>query len=152
MRSPSSALVDATVMPIFFRMAPDRKPRTEWGCQPVAFRSSFSVTPLGRFSRPSTLAVLLPSRAPAAFRLPLGAFLAALALGADLAFLGATCARRAATRAFLACFGSLALVAGAVPVSSSIDVIVWSPFGGGYCDHMNHSVYPHKQVNSVGPS
>src|SRR2546426_632078 len=45
---------------------------------------------------------------------------------------------------------TLCLVAWAVPVSSVIDVIVWSPFGGGYCDHMNHSVYPHKQVNSAG--
>src|SRR5207302_288748 len=62
-RSPSSALVDDTWSPIFLPTVPDRKPRTECGCQPVAFINSFAVTPPGRLSRSRTLAVLLPPRA-----------------------------------------------------------------------------------------
>ena len=63
------------------------------------------LAPSGRFSRSSTVAALLPSRAKPAFFAPLGAFLGALGFGADLAFLGPTCARFAATRAFLPGFG-----------------------------------------------
>ena len=44
-------LKDSTGVPIFFPMVPLKKPRTELGCQPVAFTSSFKLTPLGRFSR-----------------------------------------------------------------------------------------------------
>src|SRR3989442_15803622 len=65
-RSPSSLLVDDTASPIFLPTVPDRKPRTECGCQPVAFINSFVVAPPGRLSRSRTLAVLLPSRALAA--------------------------------------------------------------------------------------
>ena len=50
-------------MPIFFPSMPLKKPRTECACQPVAFMSSFNVTPPGRFSRSRILAVLLPGRA-----------------------------------------------------------------------------------------
>src|SRR5271163_974239 len=66
-------------------MVPDRNPRTEWGCQPVAFISSLAVTPSARLSSSNTLLVLLPSRAPVAFFAPLGAFLAGVAFLADLA-------------------------------------------------------------------
>src|SRR5689334_18042709 len=45
------------------------KPRTLCGCQPVVFMISFRVTRSGRLSRSSTLAVLLPSRALAFWRL-----------------------------------------------------------------------------------
>src|SRR5258708_8474042 len=65
-RSPSSALVDDTASPIFLPTVPDRKPRTECFCQPVAFINSFAVAPPGRLSRSRTLAVLLPSPALAA--------------------------------------------------------------------------------------
>src|SRR5882724_254525 len=92
-RLPSRLLKDSNGMPIFFRSVPLRKPRTECGCQPVAFMSSFSKAPLGRFSRPRILAVLLPRRAVAAF-------LARVAFRAGLAFGGATSAHRFATRAF----------------------------------------------------
>jgi hypothetical protein len=89
-RSPSSPLVEVTVSPIFLRTVPDRKPRTECGNQPVAFISSFEVAPPGRFSRSRILAVLLPSRATlglatSGLARPLGAFLAGVALRADLA-------------------------------------------------------------------
>src|ERR1700688_2842540 len=105
MRSPSSPLVDVTVNPIFLPTVPDRKPRTECGSHPVALISSFEVAPPGRFNRSSSLAVLLPSRAPLDFVKwgsvrPLGAFLGTLALRGDLALAGATWARRGATRDF----------------------------------------------------
>jgi hypothetical protein len=86
---------------------PDRNPRTECACQPVNFISSFKVTPSGRFSRSSTLDVLLPSRAATAifwpvgaFFWPLGAFLAGLAFLVALAFFGAAWAPFLATAAF----------------------------------------------------
>jgi hypothetical protein len=59
-RLPSSTLVDTTVSPIFLPIVPDRNPRTECGCQPVAFISSFAVAPPGRFSRWRIFAVLMP--------------------------------------------------------------------------------------------
>src|SRR5712691_9690119 len=87
---------------------------------------SASVAPPDRFSRSRTCAVLLPSRAPAAFLGALPLFLAGLAFRADLAFAGATWARRGATRAFLEGFGCspVAAVAWAVPFSSVIDVFI----------------------------
>lgn len=51
--------------PISFFVAPLRKPRTEWGCQPVAFLSSGSETPVGQRGSSSILAVLVPRRAAA---------------------------------------------------------------------------------------
>ena len=91
---------------------PDRNPRTECGCQPVALISSLEVTPPGRLSRSRILAVLLPSRASGlagaatlAFVRPLGAFLAGVAFFPALAFLGATGAGRAPARAVLFGFG-----------------------------------------------
>jgi len=71
------------------------------GCQPVAFINSLAVAPSGRFSRSRILAALLPSRATAAFFALVGAFLAGAAFFPDLAFLGATFARRAPAVAFL---------------------------------------------------
>src|ERR1700683_1802667 len=75
-------------------MAALRKPRTECGCQPVAFTSSCKVTPPGRFSRSRILFVLVPLRGAVA------AFFAPAALGAGPVFGGAALARRLATRAF----------------------------------------------------
>src|SRR5205809_8118122 len=83
-------------------------PRTEWACQPVAFMIWASVAPPLRWSRPRTVAFLLPSRAaagllPALARFALAA-LAGLALAAFFAFF--------AFFAFLPCFAAaLALVA-----------------------------------------
>jgi len=51
--------------PIFFFTAPLRKPRTEWGCQPVAFLSSGSEAPAGLRSSARILAVLVPRRGTA---------------------------------------------------------------------------------------
>src|SRR5579863_9107502 len=123
-------------------MVPDRKPRTEWGSQPVAFISSLAVTPPGRVSRSRILAVLLPSRATSGFSAlasvlpafafvgPLGAFFAGVAFFLDLVLAGATGARRGARAAFLLGFGwAPAAVTGAEPVSSGINVVIsLSPF------------------------
>jgi hypothetical protein len=96
---PTSPFVEMTSRPIFFRIVPDRNPRTECGCQPVAFISSLDVAPPGRFHRSRIVAALLPSRAESLFCLPwgiLGPFFAGLAFVPDLAFLRrdrrATCA------------------------------------------------------------
>src|SRR6266852_2217479 len=97
-RSPSPLWKDSTGVPLFFPSVPLKKPRTEWGCHPVAFVSSFKVTPPGRFSRSTILAVLLPRRAGTAF-------LAREALRAGLPLDGATGARGLATRAFVAVAG-----------------------------------------------
>src|SRR5450755_3409293 len=102
-------------------------PRRECGCQPVALSSSVVVAPSGRFSISKIVAVLLPSRAPAAFFAPLGVFLArvaALAGGAALAglpFLGATLPARFATLAVFAPLGwSPTAWAWAVSISSMV--------------------------------
>src|SRR5215469_17115148 len=88
-----------TARPIFLLMVPDRKPRMECACHPVAFISSLAVTPPGCFSSSRTLAVLVPSRAPLfsplAFFAALGAFLAGLAFLPALLLFGATWGRRA---------------------------------------------------------
>ena len=55
LRSPSSPFVDNTAIPTFLPIVPDRKLRTECGCQPVAFINSFAVAPPGRLSRSKTL-------------------------------------------------------------------------------------------------
>src|ERR1700684_2086609 len=88
-------------------MVPDKNPRTECGCQPVTFISSSAVTPPDLFSRSKILAVLLPSRTPLRFLAPLGAFLAGVALLADLPFFDPTWARFGRTWAFLVAFGFL---------------------------------------------
>src|SRR5450631_625235 len=98
-------------------MVPERNPRTEWGCQLVAFISSLVVAPPGRFSRSRIFAALLPSRAPVAFFAPLDVFFAGVAFLADLDLAGATCARLGAMRTFLPGFGFSAPVAWAMPVS-----------------------------------
>src|ERR1700674_2005790 len=101
-------------------MVPERNPRTLWGCKEVAFMIVARVAPSGRFSRSRIFCALLPSRAVPAFLPPLGAFLAALALFPGLPFLGATCARRGPTRAFLVAFGCAPVaVAWAVAGSSA---------------------------------
>src|SRR5215469_7794900 len=112
-----------TARPIFLLMVPDRKPRTECGCQPVASLSSVAVAPPGRLSRSRMIAVLLFFRArlagfsPLAFFAPLDAFLAALAFFPDFGFFGATWAERAPSGAF------------AVSTASVLVIIVVSPCG-----------------------
>jgi hypothetical protein len=109
-------------------------------CQPVIFISSIMVTPSGRFSKSSTLAVLLPSRAALpsaalAFFWPLGAFFAGVAFLLAFGFFGATWAPFLATAAFLLGFGLLAFAfvgfgwspAWAAPVSTVIEVSMLSP-------------------------
>src|SRR5580704_2549033 len=119
-----------TVNPIFLPIVPDRKPRTECGCQPVAFISSLAVTPPGRFSSSKMRSVLLPSRGPelsldfAPF-LAWGAFLAGLAFFPDLPFFGATWARRAPALAFFFAFGSSAWATVAASVVSVSDVMLF---------------------------
>ena len=120
---------------IFFPIVPERKPRTECGCQPVAFISSFVVAPPGRFSRSSTASVLLPWRAPAAFsgtlaRLaPLAPFFTGAVFLPDLPLDGATRGFRGATLAFVVGFGSCTAPLAAWVVCSSVVsvVIVVSP-------------------------
>ena len=58
--------MEATPNRSFLPTVPDKNPRTECACHPVAFISSPKLTPLGRFSRSKILAVLLPFRAPLA--------------------------------------------------------------------------------------
>ena len=70
------------VQPIFFFTAPLRKPRTEWGCQPVAFLSSGSEAPAGLRSRARILAVLVPRRAATGGLVGAFGFLAALGAAA----------------------------------------------------------------------
>jgi hypothetical protein len=60
--APSGSLAEWTRKPIFFLSVPLRKPRSEWACQPVAFRSCRSVAPPGRFKRARILSFLEPRR------------------------------------------------------------------------------------------
>jgi hypothetical protein len=53
---------------------PEMKPCTECACQPVASMRSFRLTPVSRFIRSVTVAVLLPSRIPITFRSADGGF------------------------------------------------------------------------------
>ena len=105
MRSPSSPLTEVTANPIFLPSVPEMNPRTECGCQPVAFISVLSVAPPGRLTKSRTVAVLLPSRAAFAFLPPLGPlapFLAGVAFFLDdLGLAGATRRACGATLAFL---------------------------------------------------
>jgi hypothetical protein len=97
--SPDDSVYE-TVRPIFLPTVPDRNPRTECGCQLLAFCSSFDVAPPGRFSSSRILAALLPSRAPAAFFALLGAFFAGVAFLPDLALFVATGASGGLFRGF----------------------------------------------------
>jgi arylsulfatase A-like enzyme len=72
LRSPSSPFTDVTVRAIFLPTVPDRNPRRQCGCQPVALSNSLAVAPSGRFSKSRIVAVLLPSRV--SFRGLLGSF------------------------------------------------------------------------------
>src|SRR6266852_6009239 len=112
-RSPSPLLKDSTGVLIFFPSVPLKKPRTEWGCHPVAFGSSCKVTPPGRFSRSTILAVLLPRRA-------VTAFLARETFRAGLPLDGAMGARGLATRAFVAVAGTFSFC------SCGIEVVILS--------------------------
>jgi hypothetical protein len=111
-------------------LVPDRKPRTEWGCQPVAFLNSFRMTPPDRFSRSRTLAVLLPSRALAVLARFAPFWLwarasAGLAFFPDFGLLGATRGFRGGTVARLVAFGGCAGATGWVVARSSLfDVMV----------------------------
>ena len=49
-RAPPSVTSLTRVTPASFLTVPERNPRTLWGCQPVAFRSSARLAPFGRCS------------------------------------------------------------------------------------------------------
>src|SRR5437667_10700687 len=92
-------------------------PRTLWACQPVAFMIWASVAPPLRWSRPRTVAFLLPSRAaagllPALPRFPLAA-LAGLAFASFFAFLPFF----AAALALFAPFGAAVAASAGLPPS-----------------------------------
>src|SRR5262245_43677355 len=61
MRS-SPGLSDRSVRPSFLRTTAVKKPRAEWGCQPVAIMIAAIVVPLGCLSRVSTASCLVPAR------------------------------------------------------------------------------------------
>jgi hypothetical protein len=147
-RSPSSPSLDVTVKPIFLPTVPDKKPRTECGCQPVAFINSLAVTPLGRFSRSRTLAVLLPSRGWVAFFSPSGALFGLLAFFPDLSFFSATWAPRGATRVF--CWRSTAPCSLALAPPQFLRSIQYFDFsfGGDYRHDIHHSGCSGKQADS----
>jgi len=50
------------VSPSFLRTTAVKKPRTEWGCQPVAFMIVAIVVPRGSLSKASTASCLVPIR------------------------------------------------------------------------------------------
>src|ERR1017187_8233209 len=110
-RSPSSRLVDPTVRPNFLPRVPLMNPRTLWACQPVAFMTSARVAPPFRSSRATTVAVLLPSRAPPAALAclaplaALGAFFAGAAFLVALPLVGAPLAACALPLALGSTFG-----------------------------------------------
>src|ERR1700694_785740 len=86
-RSPSPRFADSIFSSIFLRSVPERKPRTEWACQPVAFISSAKVAPLDLSRRAMTWALLLawPRVAALALGRRFGAFLPRRGFRADLA-------------------------------------------------------------------
>src|ERR1700736_240667 len=98
--------MDVIVRPIRLPTVPERNPRRECGCQPVAFKSSLSVAPLGLFSSSRTFSVLVPWRAPDSFLAglavfaPLVPFFAGVALLPDLALADATWRAGFATGSF----------------------------------------------------
>jgi hypothetical protein len=59
MRS-SPGFSDKSVRPSFLRTTAVKKPRTEWGCQPVAFMIVAIVVPLGSLSKASTASCFVP--------------------------------------------------------------------------------------------
>src|SRR2546430_12079776 len=92
-------------------------PRTLWACQLVAFMIWASVAPPFRWSRPRTVAFLLPSRAAAGLSPPLARFplpaLAGFVFAVPLAFLPFL----AAALALLARFGAVVAVSAGLPPS-----------------------------------
>src|SRR5258708_792505 len=111
-RSSPPRLVDSMFRPIFLRSVPERKPRTEWACQPVAFISSAKVAPLDFSRRAMTWALLVPWPREAALALGrrFSAFLRRPGFRVDLAFVAAAGGFRAAARALPDSAGSKAAV------------------------------------------
>jgi hypothetical protein len=136
-RSPSLLLKDSIGIPLFLPMAPLKKPRTEFGCQPVTFASSFSVTPPGRLSRSRILSVLV-----APWGVAVG-FFAPAAFGVGSAFSGAALALGLATRALVAGVAVAFLVFFLEVVICGSSFSRQSPR-----DDIHRSVWSHMQVNS----
>src|SRR5437899_12210476 len=110
---PPSGIQKNTVSPIFLASAPLMNPRTLWACQPVAFMIWASVAPPLRWSRPRTVAFLLPSRAAAGLLPALARFALAALAGLALAFLPFF----AAALALLSRFGAVGAASAMVPPS-----------------------------------
>jgi hypothetical protein len=96
----------------FLGSVPERKPRTEWACQLVAFISSARVAPFDFFRSAMTWALLLlwPGLAALALGRRFGAFLPLPDFRVDLAFVVAEGAFRAAERSLSDSAGSEAVV------------------------------------------
>src|SRR5437899_11721568 len=92
-------------------------PRTLCACQPVAFMIWASVAPPFRWSRPRTVAFLLPSRAAAGLSPPLARFALAALAGFAFAAFFAFLPFFAAALALLALFGAVVAVSAALPPS-----------------------------------
>src|ERR1700740_539109 len=69
MRS-SPGFSDKSVRPSFLRTTAVKKPRTEWGCQPVAFVIAVIVVPWGSLSKASTASCFVPLPVEAGGRCP----------------------------------------------------------------------------------
>src|ERR1700751_3169586 len=69
MRS-SPGFSDKSVKPSFLRTTAVKKPRTEWGCQPVAFVIVAIVVPSGSLSKASMASCLVPLPVEARGRCP----------------------------------------------------------------------------------
>jgi len=117
-------LLELTANPIFLRTVPDKNPRTECGCQPVAAINSCKVAPPGRFSRSSTCAVLLTPRVELAFFARWDLRSAGLGFVVGFAVEDAPCRPRFATLAFLVGFGLRKVVAWAIPFSFVVDAVI----------------------------
>jgi hypothetical protein len=129
-------LKDSTGVPIFFPMVPLRKPRTEFGLQPVIFTSSCKVTPPGCLSRSRILSVLLPPWGA------VGGFFALAAFGVGSAFGGAALALRLVTRALV--LGAVVAFLLFVFTVVILFVFLWRPLPR---DDIDDSMCADKQLN-----
>ena len=84
----SSMRKDSTLRPNFFVTVPLMNPRSECGCQLVAFSRSLAVAPPGRFSSSRIISALLPARTPFTLAASLRSRGAAGSLRALARFLG----------------------------------------------------------------
>jgi hypothetical protein len=103
---------------------------------------SLAVLPPQHFEDRSGFA---PGSAAGCFLRAFGRFLRRVAFLPDFPFFGATSRARFATLAFVVASGSAAVAWAAA--SSLVNVVIFSPFSGGFRDHMNRSDRAHRQAN-----